>query len=92
MIEPKPGPLGTHAYYGAYAPDKVFMNRNHTFSVACFEWIPRSNREGTKRGPAKVRVKGFMNDPDVVFDCAAKVCEQLDAGTYKGAKTINCGI
>jgi hypothetical protein len=92
MIQPNPGPPGTHAFYGACAPDGNLCHRNQTFSVSCFEWVPYSRGKGTKRGPTKVRVKGFTNDPQLVFDFASEVCKQLDAGTYDGAKTVNCGV
>ena len=92
MIKPTPGPPGTHAYYGACAPDANLSCGNHTFSVSCFEWIPYSRGKGAKRGPTKVRVKGFSRDHQLVFDCAAEVCKRLDAGTYDGAKTINYGV
>ena len=92
MIKPTPGPPGTHAFYGACAPGGSVLSNNETFSVSCFEWVPYSRGKGTKRGLTKVRVKGFTDDPQPVFDCAAEVCRQLDAGTYDGTKTINYGV
>ena len=91
MKKPEPGPAGTHAFYGMCAPTEVFAPTYQTFSVGCFEWVPASKRK-TKRGPTKVRVTGWSNQPQVVYNCAADVCKQLDAGTYDGAKTINFAI
>jgi hypothetical protein len=91
MKIPEPGPAGTHAFYGACAPLEGFRDTTETFSVGCFEWIPASNGK-TKRGPVKVRVKGFCDEPEVVYSYAAYVCEKLDAGTYDGTKRINFAI
>lgn len=91
MKKPEPGPVGTHAFYGACAPLGGFRNTAETFSVGCFEWIPASGG-GTKRGPVKVRIKGWTSHSQVVYDFAAEICKQLDAGTYDGTKTIICGV
>lgn len=89
MKKPEPGPAGTHAFYGTCAPIECFRNTTETFSVGCFEWVPASGG-GTKRGPTKVRVKGWTYNPQWVYDRAVKVCKELDAGTYNGTKTITC--
>ena len=91
MKIPEPGTAGTHAFYGACAPLEGFRNTAETFSVGCFEWIPALGG-GTKRGPVKVRIKGSCDAPEAVYNCAAYVCEKLDAGTYDGTKTINFAI
>lgn len=43
-----------------------------TFSVGVYEIIPTKDGRGTKRGKAKVRVSGLVEDPEKVYtneDC-----------------------
>lgn len=59
-----------------------------TFSVGVFQWVPMKSCYGTKKGKAKVRVKGFTSDREAVHARAREIADQLDAGTYVGPKTV----
>lgn len=61
-----------------------------TFSVGCFQWV-QSKTGRPKRSKAKVRVRGLCQSSDAVFAKAREICEQLDAGTYRGPKTVFVG-
>lgn len=80
---------GTHAFAGSCAPGALnqLSGGQETFSVGIFEWLPKANGKGVKKGPVKVRLRGSMSDPDEVYSAARRVCEQLDMGTYKGPKS-----
>ena len=83
-VEPK---IGTHGYDGAYCPGARRTSWMQSFSVGCFEWLPKKGG-GVKRSKAKVRVRGSTRDAELVYERAEDVCRQLDAGTYKGPKVV----
>jgi hypothetical protein len=80
---------GSHGFDGACTPGRGKANPAWaTFSVGIFEWVPKSNGKGLKRGKVKVRVKGPTCCPDLVNMMAAQIAKELDAGTYTGPKTV----
>ncbi len=86
-----PAVAGQHDYHGACAPGNApptWTSRHFRFSVGCFQYLPKANGRGVKRGPVKVRITGFTRSPELVYEKAAEVCRQLDAGTYNGPRNI----
>lgn len=78
-----------HRYSGSCAPGSGCAYGYETFSVGIFEVVPKASGKGTKRGgPVKVRVRGLVSDPQAVYDAAARILSELDAGTYVGPKTV----
>ena len=77
-----------HEFDGACAPGKSSGSWWKTFSVGCYEIVPRKSVTGTKRGPVKVRVIGPVSRPHDVYRKAEEICVALDAGTYVGTKTV----
>lgn len=65
-----------------------FCSSQETFSVGIFQILPKSSGKGTKRGPVKVRVRGYVSHPGYVYSKAREIVDQLDAGTYSGPKTV----
>lgn len=86
MIEDIKRIIGKHSYDGACAPSKI-SSAYETFSVGCFEWLKSSTRR-PKRSKVKVRVTGDCSNAEGVYTRARAICSQLDAGTYKGRKTV----
>jgi hypothetical protein len=50
-----------------------------TFSVGCFQWIPRSSKKGLKRGRVEHRVRGFVSNPEEVYARARAYCAKMNA-------------
>lgn len=82
--------IGTHGVYGACAPDSGHQSYSTwvTFSVGVYEILGRKSGAGTKKGPVKVRVKGPVAQPELVYAKAREIAKALDEGTYKGPKTV----
>jgi hypothetical protein len=86
--------VGHHYWDGSCRPGKVRISTQETFSVGVFEMELRTSARARgasgpasmKRGKVKVRVIGWASNPKAVYDLADQICEQLDAGTYKGSK------
>lgn len=81
-----PKEAGKHGWSASCAPGGGSYSYN-TFSIGVFQWIPRS-RDGVKRGPVLVRVRGSSASAQKMFDRANEIAEQLNAGTYNGKKTV----
>jgi hypothetical protein len=78
-----------HEFDGACAPGHAIHSATwKTFSVGCYEIVPRKSVTGTKRGPVKVRVIGPVSRPHDVYTKASEICGKLDDGTYWGPKTV----
>jgi hypothetical protein len=81
-----------HDYSGScspqYAGQQVLSSQN-TFSVGIFQWLPKSSGKGLKKSAVIVRVKGYISEPEKVYQKAKDICTQLDEGTYKGKKTVS---
>lgn len=69
-----------HGYSGSCGPDGVACLNSSTFSVGCFQWLPKSNGKGLKKSAVKFRVKGFSSKPKKVYAHAEIICRQLDNG------------
>jgi hypothetical protein len=79
---------GKHAFAGACEPSMSRMYSQQTFSLGVFEWLPRTNGKGVKRGKVKVRVMGSVAFPEVVRAEASAIAVELDAGIYRGPKRV----
>lgn len=77
--------VGTHGFSGACLPR--YGSHFETFSVGVFEWVPRANGKGVKRGPVKVRVWG--KDERKIMARAREIAAELDAGAYRGPKKVS---
>lgn len=85
-------PAGTHDFSGEWAPASgaQALARSESFSVGVFQWVARAGNDRlTKRGAVKVRVRGSTSNPQRVTDKAHEIVAALDAGTYRGPKTVN---
>lgn len=52
---------------------------NTTFSVGCFQWIPKASGRGLKRGKVAKRFRGSTSYPERVYDQARRWCAQKNA-------------
>lgn len=59
-----------------------------TFSIRIFQWIPKSDGKSMKEGTGLVRIVGSKELYDKMLLKAEEVVSLLDAGLYKGKKTI----
>jgi hypothetical protein len=67
-------------YEGSCAPGGVANYQGQlTFSVGVFQWIPKANGVGLKRGRVVRRIRGYVNNPDMVYTQAKKLCEELNS-------------
>ena len=82
-----------HGFDGSCCPGRsgVLWANQITFSLGVFEILPKASGKGTKRGPVKVRVYGFVSDPDSVYAKAREIVDLLDRGEYTGPKTVRVG-
>jgi hypothetical protein len=63
-------------YDGACSPGNEYSGHN-TFSVGIFQWIPKT-REGLKRSKVIYRIKGYVSNPDDVYEKAQKLVNMLN--------------
>ena len=84
-----PKELYKHDFSGAYAPGGLSGFNNNTFSVGIFQWVPKANGKGLKKSAVKVRVKGYVSQPEKVYEAAKRICAELDAGTYTGKRYVS---
>jgi hypothetical protein len=77
-----------HEFDGSLKPGQHTSAYVQTFSVGCYELVPRADGKGTKRGKVKVRVSGPVSDPSAVYTKAEEILQALDAGVYSGPKTV----
>lgn len=61
---------------------------NKTFSIGIFAWELRGNKKSMKKGKAKVRVSGLVENKSNVFAFAENVVKQLDANEWDGRKNV----
>lgn len=83
-----------HGFDGSCRPNELGMaswSSQQTFSVGIFPILPKASGKGTKRGAVKVRVKGYVGNPDAVYDKAREIMDLLNAGEYTGPKTVKVG-
>ena len=77
-----------HDYDGNCAPGMVEYFNGATFSVGCFQWIPKENGKGLKKSAVIFRVKGYSSNPNLVYDTAKNICKKLDEGWVPDKKSI----
>jgi len=77
-----------HDYSGSYAPNKSTRERVDTFSVGCFQWLPKSNGKGLKKSAVKFRIRGYVSNPGPVYKMAETICDQLDRGLDLPTKSV----
>ncbi len=78
-----------HGYNGSYCPpEKCEYLHNKTFSVGCFQWLPKAGGKGLKKSAVIVRVKGRVSCPESVYAKAAEICTKLNGGWRSHTKTI----
>lgn len=58
------------------------LARHETFSVGIFQWY-ENRRSRLKRGMVVSRVRGSTDDPQAVYELAAKIVASLNRGTLK---------
>lgn len=78
-----------HGFAGHCSPyNEKYTWRHDTFSLGIFPMVPRKGG-GYKRGAVIVRVKGWTENPEQVYDKAREVVDALDKGIYKGPKYVD---
>lgn len=76
-----------HDFSGSCSPHKNGGSMYGTFSVGCFQWLPKSSRKGLKKSAVIFRVKGNSSNPDKVYAKAREICEKLDSGWIPETKS-----
>lgn len=62
---------------GSCDPSRGFGLRVETFSVGCFQWIPRTGvRPGLKKGKVQKRFAGPTSDAKRIYKQAQAWCDQ----------------
>lgn len=81
--------LGKHGFDGSCIPREGCGNfyGQNTFSVGCFEWLQAAGNR-LKRSRVKVRVYGYVEQPEAVYVKAREICDLLDQGKYEGPKNV----
>lgn len=90
-IQQSPAPeVYKHGFDGSCAPSTpgAGWSGQIGFSVGVFQWLPKSGGKGVKRGPVKIRVKGYMKDADKVYAMANELCAKLNAGWVPDRKSM----
>ena len=75
-----------HDFSGSCTPKSGYTSG--TFSVGCFQWLPKNSRKGLKKSAVIVRVKGRSSDEKLVYAEAKRICQGLDNGIIPTKKTI----
>lgn len=86
-----PAVVGRHgfiAYPGHVEESQSSWAHRTSFSIGVFAWQSKAGGQGVKPGPVKVRVKGFFNDAQAVYDKARELCVRLDAGEAMSQKNF----
>lgn len=78
------------AWAGQCAPGKAGSRRYETFSVGCFQWLPRSDG-GLKKGKVVERFQGRTDAPDEVYARAAAWCAERNAAFVRLPPCPICG-
>ena len=74
---------GVWDFDGACAPQKAHAGHWETFSLGIFQWIPKANGKGLKRGKVFRRVRGRTDSPDEAFALARLIVAELNGGKGK---------
>ena len=79
---PKPDPkAGEWDFDGSCAPHCAgagWGSHYLTFTLGIFQWVPKANGEGLKRGKVIRRVKGYTASPDEAFEKARQIVAELN--------------
>ena len=78
--------LNKHDFSGSCAPGQRYTPHTNTFSVGIFQWVQA--RKGLKKSAVKIRVRGYVREPDLVYRVAEKLCAMLDNGDDPGIKSV----
>lgn len=78
------------AWAGQCAPGQTGGRRYETFSVGCFQWLPRSDG-GLKKGKVVERFQGRTDAPDEVYARAAAWCAERNAAFVRLPPCPICG-
>jgi len=80
MKNPAPKPAFTWDYWGECDPAHSELTHYNptTFSVGVFQWLPKSNGKGVKRGKVVKRITGYVDDPQEVYDKAREFIESQE--------------
>ncbi len=73
IANPKAGDLD---YDGSCAPNAPCAFSHITFSVGIFQWMPKADGKGIKRGKVIKRIKGYSSEPAIVFKMAEQWINQ----------------
>lgn len=81
---------GKYFAHGAWDPGHRFWGygQHLTFSIGVYQAIPKTYGKGLKASKCIVRVEGYTAQPEAVREKAAEIVRQLEAGTYRGVKTV----
>jgi hypothetical protein len=72
-----------HAYQWDYDRSSWPDNPNGiTFSAGVFQWLPKTSGKGLKKSN-KIRVNGYVADPDSVYAKAEELCRKFNAEGIK---------
>lgn len=63
-----------------------------SFSIGIFRWVLKGNGKSLKKESAKVRVVGGSAARKKMLEKCEEIRKQLDAGTYKGPKTVRVTV
>lgn len=89
ILEPREPGLNRHAFSGQCAPGGgPGWSSQQTFSVGIFQWVAKADGVGLKRGAVQVRVRGWLSEAEAVYAKAREIVAALDAGEYKGSKSV----
>lgn len=76
-------------FEGMFWYDKSKTNfTSGTYSVGIYKWVRTRNNKGLKKSKAIVRVHGFADSKQFVYDACDKLIEQMDKGIMPKAKNI----
>jgi hypothetical protein len=56
-----------------------------TFSVGVYQWLPKTSGKGLKKSKT-IRVKGYVAEPDRVYEKARQLCRKLNAERISSEK------
>ncbi len=76
-------------FVGKHDYEKSKLEGCNTFSIGVFQWLLKNNKKEMKKSNSLVRIKGFGENPDDVYDTAEEIIKQLDSGNYSGKKNVN---
>lgn len=73
-------------YDGACSPAALGHAGQETFSLGIFQWIPKANGGGLKRGKVIRRIRGRCDNAAAVFDVAIALCKSMNESTQAASE------